>query len=104
MFHVLEGAAPNLCRTLPDAPFDKTRVEDLDSSCEDHAIDCARYMVMSVAGGSTIVEWDDAPGAALDGSALKLPLGNRLAIAWENSYDAAVQRVSGPGSDDDALY
>jgi hypothetical protein len=101
--HVLDGAAPNLCRTLPDAPFDKTRVEDLDTSCEDHAVDALRYLVHSPSGGSTIIEWDDAPPNALDGSTLMQPLG-RFAIAWEDTYDAAVTRVDTPGGDDDYLY
>jgi hypothetical protein len=60
MFHVLDGAAPNLCRTLPDAPYDKTRVEDLDTSCEDHAIDGCRYLIASAAsaGGPVLYgEW-----------------------------------------------
>jgi len=61
-FHVLDGSAPNLVRTLPDAPYDKTRVEDLDSSCEDHAIDCARYLVASVASaGGPVLYADEGP-------------------------------------------
>jgi phage terminase large subunit len=45
--HVLDGAAPNLCRTLPDAPYDPIRVEDLDTKCEDHACDSLRYLIAS---------------------------------------------------------
>lgn len=102
--HVLDGAAPNLVRTLPDAPFDKTRVEDLDTTCEDHAIDALRYLCHSLAGGSTLIEFgrDEAPPKALDGSPMLLPLG-RLAIAYEHTFDAVVQRVV-DGAPDDYLY
>jgi hypothetical protein len=62
MLHVLDGAAPNLCRTLPDAPYDKVRVEDLDTSCEDHAIDCARYLVASVASAGGPVLYPEFAG------------------------------------------
>lgn len=48
MLHVLEGTAPNLVRTLPDLPFDKHKVEDLDSDAEDHAADALRYLLMQV--------------------------------------------------------
>ena len=37
----------NLIRTLPTLIHDETRVEDLDSSGEDHAADSARYAIMS---------------------------------------------------------
>jgi len=34
----------NLIRTLPALPYDKTRVEDVDSDAEDHAYDALRYL------------------------------------------------------------
>ena len=37
MLHVLAGTCPNLVRTLPALPYDKTRVEDVDTKAEDHA-------------------------------------------------------------------
>lgn len=48
MLHVLEGTAPNLVRTLPDLPFDRHKVEDLDTDSEDHAADALRYLLMDV--------------------------------------------------------
>jgi len=33
----------NAIRTLPELPFDKTRVEDVDTHAEDHAFDCLKY-------------------------------------------------------------
>jgi phage terminase large subunit len=33
----------NLIRTLPALPYDKTRVEDVDTAAEDHAYDALRY-------------------------------------------------------------
>lgn len=48
MLHVLEGTAPNLTRTLPDLPFDRNKVEDLDTESEDHAADALRYLLMEV--------------------------------------------------------
>jgi phage terminase large subunit len=59
--HVLDGAAPNLCRTLPDAPYDNIRVEDLDTKCEDHACDSLRYLIASTGLTGQITLPDD-PG------------------------------------------
>jgi hypothetical protein len=33
----------NLIRTIPALPYDKTRVEDVDTDAEDHAYDGLRY-------------------------------------------------------------
>jgi len=38
---------PYLCRTLPQLMQDKTKLEDVDTSGEDHAADALRYLVMS---------------------------------------------------------
>lgn len=48
--HVLDGAAPNLVRTLPTLPYDTTpsKVEDLDTKAEDHAADALRYLLINV--------------------------------------------------------
>ncbi|MGA3219247.1 MAG: AAA family ATPase [Acidimicrobiales bacterium] len=62
MLHVLDGSCPNLVRTLPDAPYDKTRVEDLDSSCEDHAIDGCRCLIASVASAGGPVLYSEFAG------------------------------------------
>jgi phage terminase large subunit len=59
--HVLDGAAPNLCRTLPDAPYDPIRVEDLDTRVEDHACDSLRYLIASTGLTGQITVPDD-PG------------------------------------------
>lgn len=37
----------NLIRTLPMAPTDKNDPEDIDTKCEDHALDALRYGIMS---------------------------------------------------------
>lgn len=37
----------NLIRTLPLATFDEHKVEDLSATCEDHALESARYGLMS---------------------------------------------------------
>lgn len=44
--HVLEGACPNLVRTLPDMIHDPHNVEDAWSEGEDHAPDALRYLLM----------------------------------------------------------
>lgn len=51
MLHVLDGAAPNLVRTLPTLPYDTTasRVEDVDTKAEDHAADALRYALIQLA-------------------------------------------------------
>lgn len=53
--HVLEGGAPNLCRTLPTLPYDTApaKVEDLDTKAEDHAADALRYLLINV-GADTL--------------------------------------------------
>lgn len=49
--HVLDGAAPNLVRTLPALPYAITasKVEDVDSRAEDHAPDALRYLLINLA-------------------------------------------------------
>ena len=37
----------NLIRTIPEAPFDEHKVEDVSSTCEDHALESMRYGLMS---------------------------------------------------------
>lgn len=46
LLHVLDGAAPNLVRTLPELIHDDKRVEDVDTKGEDHAPDALRYLLM----------------------------------------------------------
>lgn len=38
----------NLIRTLPALPYDKTRVEDIDTDAEDHAYDALRYGLTAI--------------------------------------------------------
>jgi hypothetical protein len=55
---VFEGCT-NLIRTLPTLPYDKTKVEDVDTDAEDHAYDALRYGLMSrpqpASGGSSFL-------------------------------------------------
>lgn len=57
----------NLIRTLPALPYDKHRVEDVDTDAEDHAPDTLRYGLMALDG-----MWGDIPEIRLtvSGSAL----------------------------------
>lgn len=48
MLHVLDGKAPNLVRTLPDLPTDKTNPEDVDGDSENHSADALRYRLMAL--------------------------------------------------------
>lgn len=41
---IFEGCT-NLIRTLPELPYDKYRVEDIDTKAEDHAYDALRYLL-----------------------------------------------------------
>lgn len=59
MLHVLDGAAPNLVRTLPDLPYDTVRVEDVDTKVEDHAADALRYLIHSTGSTARPVLHDD---------------------------------------------
>lgn len=89
--HVLEGTCPNLVRTLPALPYDPIRVEDVDTKAEDHIADAARYLMHSLSGGSTIVDFDDPVTTALDGSELFESCG-RFAIKREDTFAGAVPR------------
>jgi hypothetical protein len=60
--HVLDGAAPNLVRTLPALPHDQTKVEDVDSKAEDHAPDALRYLLINLGDGSSGFITDDDTG------------------------------------------
>lgn len=46
---VLEGATPNLVRTLPRLTADPDKPEDIEDGQEDHAADALRYLVMPAA-------------------------------------------------------
>lgn len=88
MLHVLDGTAPNLVRTLPSAPYDPRKVEDLDTSYEDHALDALRYLVMSIGSTAQFVMADEtARGVALDGSELMRDAGGGIAFGkdWTGS-------------------
>jgi hypothetical protein len=62
MLHVLDGAAPNLCRTLPDQPFDTSRVEDMSTTGDDHACDSLRYLIASTGLTGRVTTPDYDPG------------------------------------------
>lgn len=62
MLHVFDGTCPNLVRTLPDLPYDKTRIEDVDTKVEDHAYDALRYALKSMFGPGGPVDYDDEDG------------------------------------------
>jgi hypothetical protein len=63
MLHVFDGTCPNLVRTLPDLPYDKTKIEDVDTKVEDHAADALRYALKSMfgVGGPVIYDDEDRP-------------------------------------------
>jgi hypothetical protein len=62
MLHVLSDTCPNLVRTLPDLPYDKTKVEDVDSKVEDHAADALRYALQMMGGvGSPVAREPERP-------------------------------------------
>ena len=73
--HVLDGTAPNLVRTLPAVPYDKLKVEDVDTHSEDHAADALRYLLMGIGGGPGEFFFPAQPATGLDGR----PLGQRTA-------------------------
>lgn len=52
--HVLQGTAPELCRTLPSLPYDKKHVEDVDTNAEDHHYDALRYDLMGIGEGHAL--------------------------------------------------
>lgn len=62
MLHVLDGACPELVRTLPALPYDQTRVEDVDTKAPDHHYDALRYLALSIGTApSMIFDEDSSP-------------------------------------------
>jgi hypothetical protein len=102
--HVLEATCPNLVRTLPMLPYDRLKVEDVDTDAEDHAYDAARYLVMGVGAGSTIIdEPEPEPERTLDGSKLQVPAGGRFAMPREHLFTNVVKAAPpAQGDKDDA--
>lgn len=90
MLHVLDGTAPNLVRTLPAVPYDKHRVEDVDTDSEDHGVDSLRYALMGIGGGPGEFIWPAEKKTGLDGR----PLGERVA----GPEHAPTQVTPGPGT------
>jgi Terminase large subunit, T4likevirus-type, N-terminal len=43
---VFRGCCPNLVRTLPALTYSTRNPEEIDPSCEDHAVDCLRYALL----------------------------------------------------------
>ena len=43
---VFRGCCPNLVRTLPALTYSTRNPEEIDASCEDHAVDCLRYALL----------------------------------------------------------
>jgi hypothetical protein len=65
---VIFSTCANLVRTLPALPYDKSRVEDVDTSAEDHAYDTLRYGLTNVniqAASNEPAEIDTSPMLAL---------------------------------------
>ena len=80
MLHVFAGCT-DLIRTLPALPYRETgKLEDADTSGEDHLPDALRYLVMSVGTTPTWLFSEDEPTSALDGSELAHDLGGGIAM------------------------
>lgn len=81
MLHVIEDGCPNLVRTLPNLPYDKLRVEDVDTHAEDHCGDSLRYLCMAV---GTVGEFyfppEEPAPHALDGSELMVEMPGGMAM------------------------
>lgn len=73
--HVLDATCPNLVRTLPTLPYDRLKLEDVDTDAEDHAADALRYLLMGIGGGPGEFFFPEPPKTGLDGR----PLGQRVA-------------------------
>jgi len=52
---IFNGWADNLQRTAPAAPRDRANPEDVDTHCEDHALDSLRYGLMQVYGKRKVI-------------------------------------------------
>lgn len=87
--HVLEHAAPNLVRTLPDLPYDPRagHEEDVDTRAEDHAYDALTYALAQVGdplvnGGFAFPPPPVDPTAAWS-STMTPPAGWQPDLTWQ---------------------
>ncbi len=76
--HVFSNCT-NLIRTLPNAPRDKNKPEDIDTNCDDHGLDSLRYCLMGRG-----VPFDPAPPQ-------EMPQEN----PWDLGASADVGRLNG---------
>ncbi len=60
--HVFSNCV-NFIRTVADAPRSKAKPEDLDTTCDDHVLDAARYLTMGRSGFSEAVAPQELPQA-----------------------------------------
>jgi hypothetical protein len=74
MLHILDGACPELARTMPGLVRDPHRPEDVDTDGPDHWYDAARYLELSIGGGPQFLTLPDAPDTGGQIQPLK-PLG-----------------------------
>jgi hypothetical protein len=99
MLHVLDGACPDLLRTMGELPRDPKRPEDVDTDAPDHWYDSARYLIMAIGGGPQFPILDDAPPE--HGVALLTQVGayaQRLA-ADPDDWQATGSWFDEPGAD-----
>lgn len=75
MLHVLDGAAPELVRTLPNLPYDPRKIEDVDTDAEDHWYDALRYLIMGVGGGPSLVLFDEDRSPIVPADQQTIPAG-----------------------------
>jgi hypothetical protein len=88
MLHVLDGTCPNLVRTLPDLPYDKTKVEDVDSKVEDHAADALRYALQMMGGvGSPFAREPERPKPTTKPLTLTPGVGTAVSPFAGNGHD-----------------
>lgn len=60
--HVLDGAAPNLVRTLPALPRSPLHPEDVETHSDDHVADATRYLLMELGRASQFLFFDGSDG------------------------------------------
>lgn len=61
------STCPNLIRTLPALPYDKVKIEDIDTDAEDHPYDALKYGLSSVAAPTKKKEHQSNPWLGMKG-------------------------------------
>lgn len=86
MLHILDGAAPELTKTMGTLPRDPKRPEDVDTDGPDHWYDALRYLVMQI-GGGPVFPISDEDDVDPDDPAMQFEQRGAFAVPVDDAFD-----------------